>query len=185
MIRPQWNYKCIIVAPFVLSIVWITACKQKNCDHPGNELAGLYQLYISENQDANGNWHEDPWTRGGTGYILYDGQGHMAVQITRKGYQDFNWLPERESIMPEKVDEKIDSMPVDELKAAVREFSSSYVYIANYTIEDTADIVQHHRISSSIPAIWGTTVRRAFYFSGDTLILQILNGNRRLKWIKQ
>lgn len=57
--------------------------------------------------------------------------------------------------------------------------------VANYTIEDTADIVVHQRISSSLPVVWGTTVRRALKFSEDTLILRVLNGNRRLKWIKQ
>jgi len=24
-------------------------------------------------------------------YIVYDGLGHMAVQITPEGYKDFNW----------------------------------------------------------------------------------------------
>jgi hypothetical protein len=94
-------------------------------------------------------------------------------------------MDEESSINVDKVKEKTDSMSVDELKAAVKEFVSNYVYIANYAIDDTADIVIHQRISSSIPAIWGTTVRRSFSFNGDTLILKNLNANRRLKWIKQ
>ena len=138
-----------------------------------------------KNLDSNGVWQEDPWTKDGTGYILYDGLGHMAVQITPRGYKEYEWMNEKESTISARVQQKIDSMSIDELKAAVKEFSSSYVYIADYTIEDTADVVQHHRISSSIPVIWGTTVRRAFSFSDDTLILRILTGNRRLKWIKQ
>ncbi len=162
-------------------ILIITSCTQTRKQSKESRLHGMYKLYISENQDENGNWHEDPWTKGGTGFIVYDGLGHMAVQITPTGYTDFKWLSESESIIAEKTY----SMTEDELKEAVKEFASSYVYIANYTIEDTTDIVRHHRISSSIPDIWGTTVRRSFMFSGDTLVLQILNGNRRLKWIKQ
>ena len=82
------------------------------------------------------------------------------------------------------MNQRIDSMSVDELKAAVREFSSSYAYAANYTIEDTADIVVHKRLTASIPAEWGTTAPRAFTLSGDTIILRVLDGNRRLKWIR-
>lgn len=148
-------------------------------------LAGMYKLYISENADSNGVWHEDPWTKGGTGYIVYDGLGHMAVQINRKGYNDYQWLPEEESLRDEKINAKLDSMSADELKEAVRAFSGSYVYAGNYTIEDTADVVKHERLSTTIHSPVGSTVRRAFTFSGDTIILHVLNGNRRLKWIKQ
>ena len=148
-------------------------------------LAGMYKLYISENIDSTGVWHEDPWTKGGTGYIVYDGMGHMAVHITRKGYNDYQWLPEEQSLRNEFIDKKLDSMSIDELKQAVKAFSSSYVYAGNYTIEDTVDVVKHERISTSIHSPVGSTVRRAFSFSGDTIILQVLNGNRRLKWIKQ
>lgn len=170
----------------LLSIsVFIISCKGKT--KPGRIalLGGMYKLYIAENADSNGVWHEDPWTKGGTGYIVYDGMGHMAVHITRQGYNDFNWLPEEESLRPERVNKKLDSMSTEELKMAVRAFSSSYVYAGNYTIEDTIDVVKHHRISTSIHSPLGSTVRRAFAFSGDTITLRVLNGNRRLKWIKQ
>lgn len=161
------------------------ACTNNKNNDKRKQLAGMYKLYIAENADSNGVWHEDPWTKGGTGYIVYDGMGHMAVHITRQGYNDFKWLPEEESLRDERVNQKLDSMTTDELKAAVRAFSSSYVYAGNYTIEDTADVVKHHRISTSIHSPLGSTVRRGFFFSGDTIILRVLNGNRRLKWIKQ
>jgi len=170
----------------LLSIsVVIISCNGKK--KPGRivQLAGMYKLYIAENADSNGVWHEDPWTKEGTGYIVYDGLGHMAVHITRKGYNDYKWLPEEESLLDEKINQKLDSMSTEELKAAVRAFSSSYVYAGNYTIEDTADVVKHERISTSIHSPLGSIVRRAFTFSGDTIILRVLNGNRRLKWIKQ
>ncbi len=169
---------------FLFIPVLLSACSNSKTSRI-EQLAGMYKLYIIENKDSAGEWRQQDWGKDGDGYIVYDGKGHMAVQITPKGYKDFQWLEEESAIDIKKVKEKTDSMTIDELKEAVKEFSSSYVYVANYTIEDTADIVVHQRISSSLPVVWGTTVRRAFTFSGDTLILRVLNGNRRLKWIKQ
>jgi hypothetical protein len=163
----------------------ISGCTESRLVDKRSSLAGMYKLHVSENQDSNGVWHEDPWTKGGTGYIIYDGMGHMAVHIIRKGYNDFKWLPEEQSLKDEFIDQKLDSMSTEELKVAVRAFSSSYVYAGNYTIEDTADVVKHERISTSIHSPSGSTVRRAFTISGDTVILRVLNGNRRLKWIRQ
>lgn len=165
--------------------VLLSACANKTQTDTKNKLAGMYKLYIIENRDSSGMWHEQEWAKGGDGYIVYDGKGHMAVQITPKNYKDFKWLSEEGSINNDSVNRYIDDLSVDELKTAVKEFASSYVYIANYEIQDTADVILHYRISSSIPVIWGTTVKRAFAFSGDTLILQPLNANRRLKWIRQ
>jgi hypothetical protein len=108
----------------------------------------------------------------------------MAVHITRAGYKEYNWLNRTDALIPEKIGARIDSMSVDELKAAVKEFAGSYAYAANYTMEDTADVVVHHRLTASIPAEWGTVAPRAFSFSGDTVILRVLDGNRRLKWLK-
>ena len=170
---------------FLFFSVLVSACTDKLKSNRNALLAGMYKLYIAENADSNGVWQEDPWTKGGTGYILYDGLGHMAVHITRQVYNDFKWLPEEESLRPEKINKKLDSMSTKELKEAVRAFSSSYVYAGNYSVEDSIDVVKHHRISTSIHSPVGSTVRRAFSFSGDTIILRVLNGNRRLKWIKQ
>lgn len=189
---------CYLLNKFFISIfsvaaLFFVACsssEKKSSENKkqtdiNNQLAGMYKLLIIENQDSAGAWHEQEWGKGGDGYIIYDGKGHMAVQITPKGYKDFQWLDEESSINGDKVKEKTESMSIDELKTAVREFVSNYVYTASYAIEDSADVVIHHRISSTIPAIWGTTVKRSFSFSGDTLILKNLNVNRRLKWIKQ
>lgn len=163
----------------------LLGCSENKTIDKRSRLAGMYKLYIAENADSNGVWREDPWTKGGTGYIVYDGMGHMAVHITRKGYNDYKWLPEEESLHDEKINQLLDSMSTDELKDAVRAFASSYVYAGNYTIEDTTDVVKHERISTSIHSPIGSIVRRAFSFSSDTIILRVLNGNRRLKWIKQ
>lgn len=116
--------------------------------------------------------------------IVYDGLGHMAVQITPKGYKDFKWMDDEQSINEKIVKEKIDSMSLPELKAAVAEFASNYVYVRNYTVDDTANIVTHKRITTAIPGVWGTEVKRKFSFSGDTFILKPIDANRRLIWIR-
>jgi hypothetical protein len=180
LIKRNMKPLTLLIIPFLLM-----ACSESSKPGRNKLLAGMYKLYVAENADSNGVWHEDPWTKGGSGYIIYDGSGHMAVHITRKGYNDYKWLPEEESLREERINQKLDSMSTEELKNAVRAFASSYVYMGNYTIEDTADVVRHERISTSIHSPLGSSVRRAFMFSGDTIILRVLNGNRRLKWIKQ
>jgi hypothetical protein len=161
------------------------ACSGSAKKDKNGMLAGMYKLHTIETQDTSGTWLRSGWANGGESYILYDGLGHMAVQITPKGYRDFKWLSEEQALDEKLLKEKIDSMPVADLKAAVTEFSSNYVYVANYTIDDTADIITHHRLTSTVPAIWGTEVKRKFSFSGDTLILINPVVSRRLIWIRQ
>src|SRR6185369_16923020 len=128
-------------------------------------------------------WH-DEWASDGIGYIIYDGIGHMAVQITPKGYEQFNTLSEDESIDREKLRAKINSMSAEQTKSAVEEFISNYVYTGNYSVSDSADIVTHYRLTHTIPSAWNTTVQRRFIFKGDTLELYNDVDKRRLKWIK-
>ena len=81
--------------------------------------------------------------------------------------------------------QKVDSMTIPELKAALTEFASNYVYVANYTIDDTTGVIQHDRLSHTIPSAWNTSVKRKFTFKGDTIILEPITVNRRLKWVRQ
>ena len=168
-----------------LALFFVSGCLHRPHGSTGPALAGMYKLVIIEHQDSTGRWQEESWARGGDSYIVYDGLGHMAVQITPKGYKDFNWLTETESINEKVVRRKVEAMSLPELQAAVVEFSSSYVYVADYSIDYPANVVTHKRVSSSIPSVWGTEVKRSFSFSGDTLILRVLNANRRLKWLRQ
>ena len=167
-----------------LILFLLPACVSKTKVSRNELLHGMYKLYIIENKDSTERWSQQEWGADGDGFIVYDGKGHMGVQITPKGYKDFQWMDEESSINNERLSAKTDSMSVDELKNAVKEFSSSYVYFGNYSVDDTTDVVTHYRITSSIPAVWGTTVKRKFTFKGDTVILEPLNANRRLKWIK-
>ena len=165
--------------------VLVTACTNKTKTASHEQLAGMYKLHSIEVQDAAGIYHHE-WASDGTGYIIYDGLGHMAVHITPKTYSDYKWvLSESETLYPEKIKAKLDSMSVDELKAAVTEFVSNYVYVANYSVSDSENVVTHHRLSHTIPSSWNTTVKRRFIFRGDTLELHNDADKRRLIWIKQ
>jgi hypothetical protein len=163
----------------------LLACRNNSANKRNEQLAGLYKLYNIQVQDSAGVYQHE-WASDGTGFIVYDGNGHMAVHITPKGYDQYKWvLSENESLYPGKIKAKMDSMSVDELKAAVAEFVSNYVYVANYSVSDSADIVTHNRLSHTIPASWNTIVKRRFIFHGDTLELHNDVDKRRLIWIKQ
>jgi len=176
------NTTALLLAFFT---IYLAACSDQAEKDKNKLLAGMYKLYTIESQDSTGAWKESGWANGGESYIVYDGMGHMAVQITPKGYSDFKWLNEEQALDDRILKEKIDSMSVPDLRAAVAQFSSNYVYVANYTIDDTANIITHKRITSTIPAIWGTEGKRKFAFSRDTLILINPVANRRLVWIRQ
>ena len=109
----------------------------------------------------------------------------MAVHITSKGYKDFTWLPERQATSKEFLRPYIDSMPPEQLRPALKEFTSSFVYTANYSVDKDSGIVTHNRLSSSVPSVWGTQAKRRFAISGDTVILTFLDCTKRLKWLKQ
>ena len=175
--------KRILIA--FIAALSLTACSDPSQSDKNKTLAGLYKLYSIESQDSTGVWRESGYSNGGESYIIYDGLGHMAVEITPKGYSDFTWLNEEQALNETILKAKIDSMSLTELKAAVTEFSSNYVYFANYTLDDNTNTVTHKRLISTIPAIWGTEVKRKFSFSGDTLILVNPVVNRRLKWLRQ
>ena len=64
------------VITVIIAILFLSSCSEKKDKR--ELLTGMYKLVIAENLDSTGVWREDPWTKGGTGYIVYDGLGHMA-----------------------------------------------------------------------------------------------------------
>jgi len=186
--RSRGKFYATRLQNFILVILCLSflfpSCMNKSKTSRNELLKGMYKLYDIQVQDSYGTW-QDEWASDGTGYIIYDGIGHMAVQIMPKGYEQFKTLSEDESIDPERLKAKIDSMPADHLKTALEEFISNYVYAGNYSVSDSADVVTHYRLTHTIPSAWNTTVRRRFIFKGDTLELYNDVDRRRLKWIKQ
>ena len=110
----------------LLLSIGIISCTKNSTVNAKENLAGMYRLYRIEDQDSSGNWKESDWGKGKDGYIIYDGMGHMAVQIIHKSYKDFNWISEGQTLNLKSVQQKIDSMSTDELRTAVSAFASDY-----------------------------------------------------------
>ncbi|MDP9041217.1 MAG: lipocalin-like domain-containing protein [Bacteroidota bacterium] len=120
--------------------------------------------------------HDSPNRAGYTGYILYDGVGHMGVQLLPPGYKNMY------------VNKNIDSLGVDEMRTILKLQSASFSYFADCILDEGKNSIEHHKLSSNNPNEWGTTIKRSFQFNGDTLILtanELIGGLRtRLRWIK-
>ena len=123
-----------------------------------DKFHGMWRLDKFESFDSLANrWTDDLTRIGWSGYILYDGQGHMGVHLIPKGNKDFD------------TKKNIDSLEHDDLKEMVKFYTRNFVYFANYNITETK--IDHNRLTATEPGNWGTTLTRDFDFKGDTLIL--------------
>ncbi len=139
------------------------------------KFKGMWRLDKFETLDSlTGNWNIDSARMGYTGYILYDGLGHMSVEQNPPGYSRFT------------INKSIDSLDKEDLKKVAKLYRSNYTYTGNYTIEGKT--ITHKRLSATNPKDWNTALKRDFEFRGDTLILttqEKINGTKlRIRWIK-
>jgi uncharacterized lipoprotein NlpE involved in copper resistance len=158
----------------MIMILMIIGCNNQQ-DISIGKMQGLYSLDKFESLDsATGIWSAEQSRIGWSGYILYDGLGHMGVHLMPNGYQDF------------KDDKSLDSLHDEELKTVAKTYQSNFVYFADYSIKD--GIIMHKRLSTTNPKDRGTTLSRNVEFRGDTLILtpiEKINGLKlRLRWVK-
>lgn len=156
----------------------LTSCATHFRNSTTNNFAGMWKLEKVEFLDSTTNhWEEDRSKIGYIGYIIYDGMGHMGVQIVSPDYKEF------------KINKSVDSLDNNELKKLVKFYSTPQVYFANCRISTNVNIIEHHKLSSIRPNEWGTTVKRVFEFKKDTLILtpqEKINGiQSRLRWVKE
>lgn len=159
----------------IIFILTINSCKVPQAFTSAKKFRGMWKLDKFETLDAvTSKWNIDSTRIGYTGYILYDGLGHIAVQQNPPGYKDAD------------VSRNIDSMDNRELKKIARLYRSNYVYFGGYTIENKT--IVHKRLSATNPEDWNTILKRDFKFSGDTLLLttqEKVNGSiLRIRWIK-
>lgn len=165
----------------LLTFVTIYSCSQKD-ENKREKFHGMWRLDKYESFDSISNtWRQDSTTWGqdtssidGSGYIMYDGEGHMAVHLTPKGYKDFD------------TKKNIDSLNNEDLKKLIKFYQSNFVYFANVELTDST--VVHKRLSATEPRNWNTKLVRDYEFRQDTLILaarESISGKRlRLRWIK-
>jgi hypothetical protein len=159
-----------------LTLIFLISGCMNHPEKINKQLQGLWKLDRFEILDTGtGKWMADPSRSNYIGFIIYDGQGHMAVQIIPGGYADFN------------TDRNIDSLDNSELKEWLNLYRSNLGYFAEYKIHDST--IEHSRLSANDPKEWGTIVTRDFEFIGDTLILtphekRDGNGSVRLRWTR-
>ena len=116
-------------------------------------IKGLWQLDKYEAFDSTtGKWKDAPNRLGYFGYILYDGSGHVAVQLFPPGFRRMN-----DNI-------SMDSLNIDQLRQMANMQSKCFIYFADYKIWDRQNLVEHHIRSSNHPNEIGTTVTRNFEF---------------------
>jgi len=159
------------------SLLIISSCSNTRSSSL-EKFKGMWRLDKYEAFDsATGIWHDAPKRIGYSGYILYDGAGHVGVQLMPPGFKKLN------------NDKRIDSLNTDELREMTTLQSKCFVYFADCKISDGQNIIEHHIQLSNHPDEIGTIVKRSFEFSGDTLILtanELIGGSKmRLRWIKQ
>lgn len=140
-----------------------------------NKFSGMWKLDRIEALDsATGRWNHDTPYAEYDGYILYDGDGHMAVHLIPNRYSEFD------------TNKNIDSLTSEELKELTKFYQSNFVYVADYTI--TGNSIAHTRLTATEPKNWNTLLTRDFEFKQDTLLLtsheSILGKKLRLKWVK-
>ncbi|MBA3680721.1 MAG: lipocalin-like domain-containing protein [Bacteroidetes bacterium] len=135
------------------------------------QFKGLWILDKYEAYDTlAGKWFTETSRMGYVGYIIFDGAGHVAVQITPADYQDFN-LNKKDS---------------SGMKVVVDYYSNNLIYFADCKIE--GNVIEHKILSSTNPESVGAILKREFEIKGKTLLLtpkNRLNGAKiRMKWVK-
>jgi len=141
------------------------------------QFKGMWRLDKYEAFDSiTGKWQDAPKRLGYSGFILYDGAGHMGVQLFPPGFNKLNNST------------SIDSLNINDLKEMATLQDKCFVYFGNCTITAGHHVIEHHIQSSNHPSDIGTTVKRNFEFKDDTLILtanEMIGGFKtRLRWVK-
>ncbi|WP_157429281.1 lipocalin-like domain-containing protein [Aequorivita sublithincola] len=158
----------VIVSAGILALLF--SC-QNNESKP-QKLKALWKLESMKVRDtATNTWSH--YKDGMDGYLLYDGNGHVALHLYEKGYENTGL----------KFPNFNDTISLEALK----HITKSYYYMGNYKVSEKDSIVSHYKLSHSNPSEFGLTAERRFYFNGDTLVMQPVerkNANLKLKWLK-
>ncbi len=123
-------------------------------------LAGTWRLVYYMEQRPNGEWVAPPLGTNLTGWIMYDGRGHVCVEIARSDRPRFG---------------RDEMYAYNQYAGTVEEKAKAYdgygAYCATYTVDEAAAFVVHHVELSMFPNVEGTTQKRFYRFESDRLIL--------------
>ena len=137
-------------------------------------FAGSWSLVHWQAQAGNGEAYY-PFGERPLGRIMYDGTGHMAVQLAR---------PDRARFISEDFTEGT----AEEIEAA---FEGFFAYYGTYAVNEAAGTVTHRLTVALFPNWIGTEQVRNYTFVGDTLVLstpptvaQAVEAIHTLKWVR-
>ncbi|MDO9000857.1 MAG: lipocalin-like domain-containing protein [Bacteroidota bacterium] len=161
-----------LLSTAILISISLTSVGQKKVTNTNTQFKGLWILDKYETRDTvSGKWSNEPNRMGYVGYILFDGIGHVAIQITPADYHEFD------------INKKGDSTG---MKVAEKYHSNNLIYFADYKVD--GNTMEHKVISSTNPESIGAILMRDFEIIGKTLFLtprNKLNGSKiRMKWVK-
>jgi len=165
------NTKTILYALLFLTISF-TAISQKKPAISNQIFKGLWILDNYESFDTlSEKWSTETGRIGYVGYILFDGEGHMAVQITPADYHEFDLGKKNDSIGK---------------KVVTSYHGNNLIYFAEYKVE--GNVINNKILSSTNPESVGAILIREFEIKGKTLLItpkNKLKGSQiRMKWVK-
>ncbi|MBL7909601.1 MAG: lipocalin-like domain-containing protein [Bacteroidia bacterium] len=153
-------------------LLFVSAKSQKKTATSVEQFKGLWILDKYELYDSiSKKWSTETARMGYNGYILFDGNGHMALQITPAEYADFD------------INKRKDSLGI---KVLANYYNNNLIFFANYKVDGNE--IEHEVLSSTNPESIGAILKRDFEFKGKTLYLTPktrFNGPKiRMKWVK-
>jgi len=159
----------------LIILALLLSCSSGNEPSDFAKFTGRWTLGLVEMQrDSIAEWKErQDHYKNRQGFIIYDGKGGMGVHHVTENYEYYKFEGKG----------GLDSLTAKDL----RHLADNFVYFGQYKVIDSLAIVEHHIESANFQNMWGTTAKRKYEFSGDTLILSPLNNNYpkiRLKWVK-
>jgi len=131
-----------------------------------DQFVGTWKLVSAEFRRSDGEFAY-PYGEAPSGVVIYDAQGHMAVQIMGSDRPSFASDDEQNGTF-------------DELKAAFGKYGA---YFGTYTVDEAQGRVIHHVQGSLFPNWVGHDQIRHFEFNGNRLTLKsppILDGGSNL-----
>jgi hypothetical protein len=132
------------------------------------DFVGTWSLESIEGRDESGKWValQDRFGPDPAGYLLYDSDGHMSVQIMKRNRRPFAGESRRD-VSPE------------EAKEALLGYTA---YFGTFSVDAEKGTVTHHRVGHIVPNQVAVDGTRFYHFNGDLLILTPPSRDIRLIW---
>jgi len=153
----------------ISTLITAVACKPSNTKL--DSFHGYWKMDSFWQSDSTKKWIQADWMKGGNGYILYDGLGHMSIHITPKKYS-------ASSLNDTTQKEKFLNKPEIYTLA-------NYVYTGTYDVLGK-DSISHNRLSHGNPNYNLSASKKRFEIIDDSLYLysNVAGTKCKIKWIR-